>query len=133
MVPTTPSSLIRVRNSTAAIAALVPTRLYLGEKLGLVRLHTNLRRCSILFVIVDHLLFVPRTALLCLYTPVATLLSYCVEANPVKVYGDASFIFPLVVAKTFAKAIEAQKAEDAAAAAAGTAEASADAASDEAK
>lgn len=40
------------------------------------------------------------------------------EANPVKVYGDASFIFPLVVAKTFAKAIEAKKAEDAAAAAA---------------
>ena len=41
----------------------------------------------------------------------------CTEANPVKVYGDASFLFPLVVAKTFAKAIEAKKAEEAAAAA----------------
>ena len=60
--------------------------------------------------------------------------SCCVEANPVKVYGDASFIFPLIVAKTFAKVIEANKAEEAAAAAAaGTAEASADAASGEAK
>lgn len=36
------------------------------------------------------------------------------EANPVKVYGDASFIFPLLVAKTFAKAVEAKKAEAAA-------------------
>ena len=70
-----------------------------------------------------------------LYASVAIVLSCCAEANPVKVYGDASFIFPLIVAKTFAKAIEANKAEEAAAAAAaaGTAEASADAASGEAK
>eukprot|EP01043_Picozoa_sp_COSAG02_P019471 COSAG02_NODE_939_length_15774_cov_4.701180_11_plen_71_part_00 len=70
-----------------------------------------------------------------MYPSIAIVVSCCVEANPVKVYGDASFIFPLVVAKTFAKAIEAKKAEEAAAAAAaaGTAEASADAASDEAK
>ena len=61
----------------------------------------------------------------------ACVLSICdrctvfgVEANPVKVYADASFIFPLLVAKTFAKAIEAKKAEEAAAA---TAAAAADA------
>ena len=41
MVPTTPSSLTRARNLTAAIAALAPMRLYLGGKLGLVRLDTT--------------------------------------------------------------------------------------------
>ena len=61
------------------------------------------------------------------------------EANPVKVYGDASFIFPLLVAKTFAKAIEANKAEAASSEAPAPAaepdagDASADAAAGEAK
>lgn len=31
------------------------------------------------------------------------------EAKPVKVYGDASFIFPLIVSQTFAKVVEAEK------------------------
>eukprot|EP00468_Gymnochlora_sp_CCMP2014_P014852 CAMPEP_0167769438 /NCGR_PEP_ID=MMETSP0110_2-20121227/17303_1 /TAXON_ID=629695 /ORGANISM="Gymnochlora sp., Strain CCMP2014" /LENGTH=306 /DNA_ID=CAMNT_0007658383 /DNA_START=165 /DNA_END=1083 /DNA_ORIENTATION=+ len=36
-----------------------------------------------------------------------------IEAKPVKVYGDASLIFPLLVSQTFAKEVEAQKAKEA--------------------
>ena len=39
-------------------------------------------------------------------------------ANPVKIYGDASLIFPILVAQTFAKYREEQKAREEAAAAA---------------
>jgi deoxyhypusine synthase len=39
-------------------------------------------------------------------------------ANPVKIYGDASLIFPLLVAQTFAKHVEEEKKKAAAAAAA---------------
>mmetsp|Transcript_4531 Transcript_4531/g.11202 ORF Transcript_4531/g.11202 Transcript_4531/m.11202 type:complete len:234 (+) Transcript_4531:188-889(+) len=35
-----------------------------------------------------------------------------IDATPVKVYGDASLIFPLLVAETFAKHHHAQKAEE---------------------
>jgi len=32
-----------------------------------------------------------------------------IDAQPVKVYGDASFIFPLIVAQTFAKVVHRTK------------------------
>eukprot|EP00045_Choanoeca_perplexa_P009036 m.85387 g.85387 ORF g.85387 m.85387 type:complete len:373 (-) comp14723_c0_seq1:1229-2347(-) len=43
------------------------------------------------------------------------------DAKPVKVYGEASFLFPLLVAQTFAKRFHADKASEAAAASEATA------------